>query len=203
MLAAVLLVYGNPPNRAPVELINVSYDPTRELYTELDAAFASRFQRASGLAVAIKQSHGGSSRQARAVEEGLAADVVTLGMPSDIDGLRKFELVAADWRHQYPDSAQPYYSTIIFVVRKGNPHRIRNWADLGSPGLEVVTPNPKTSANGKLSFLAAWGSVIYEGGSEVQARDLVRGYSPTSRPSDPERATLPMRSNWVERGMSS
>jgi sulfate/thiosulfate-binding protein len=173
VLAAGLLFYGNPPNRAPIALLNVSYDPTRELYSELDAAFAIRFRRENGLAVDIRQSHGGSARQARAVEDGLAADVVTLGMPSDIDALRKFELVAADWRRQFPDNAEPYFSTIVFVVRKGNPHQIKNWADLAAPGLEVVTPNPKTSANGKLSFLAAWGSVIYQGGTEAQARELV------------------------------
>src|ERR1700761_5383692 len=106
VLAAILLVYGNPPNRAPLELLNVSYDPTRELYTELDDAFAKRFQRENGIAIDIKQSHGGSGRQARAVEEGLAADVVTLGMPSDIDALQKFALVLQDWRLRSPENAE-------------------------------------------------------------------------------------------------
>lgn len=174
VLAGVLLVHANPLHApAPVKLLNVSYDPTREVYDTLDPAFSRRFEREHGAVVAFTQSHGGSGRQARAVLGGLAADVVTLGMPSDIDLLRKAGLVAQDWRREFPNNAEPYFSTIVFVVRKSNPHQIHTWADLAASGLEVVTPNPKTSANGKLSLLAAWGSVLYRGGSEAEARVLV------------------------------
>jgi len=171
--AAALLAYGNVKPRKPIELLNVSYDPTREVYTEIDAKFAVQFQKDTGRSIGVKQSHGGSSRQAGAVADGLAADVVTLGLPSDIENLQKFGLVSDDWQKKFPNSAEPYYSTIVFVVRKGNRKNVHDWPDLAAPGLEVVTPNPKTSANGKLSFLAAWGSVIYRGGSEEHARDLV------------------------------
>ena len=171
--AAGLLAYGNIKSNAPAELLNVSYDPTREVYSEIDAKFVAQFQKDTGSAIGIKQSHGGSSRQAKAVADGLAADVVTLGLPSDIESLHKFGLVADDWQKKFPSNAEPYTSTIVFVVRKGNPHNIHDWPDLAGPGLEVVTPNPKTSANGKLSFLAAWGSVISRGGTEDQARELV------------------------------
>jgi sulfate/thiosulfate transport system substrate-binding protein len=172
-VAAGLLVYGNVRVDRPVELLNVSYDPTREVYTEIDAKFTARFRDDTGRTIDIKQSHGGSSRQAKAVEEGLAADVVTLGLPSDVERLRDVGLVSSDWQLKFPDRAQPYFSTIVFVVRKGNPHTIRDWGDLAKPGLEVITPDPKTSANGRLSFLAAWGSVVYRGGTEAQARALV------------------------------
>jgi sulfate/thiosulfate-binding protein len=171
--AAGLLISGNARVRQSVELLNVSYDPTREVYGEIDTKFASRLRRETGAAIGIRQSHGGSSRQARAVEDGLAADVVTFGLPSDIESLRKFGLVADDWRHRFPYNAQPYFSTMVLVVRKGNPRNIHDWNDLATPGVEVITPNPRTSANGELSFLAAWGSVIYRGGTEAEARDLV------------------------------
>jgi sulfate/thiosulfate transport system substrate-binding protein len=171
--AAGLLFHGNARLDKPAELLNVSYDPTREVYTEIDAKFATRFRRETGRAIFIRQSHGGSTRQAKAVEEGMAADVVTLGLPSDIEALRRFGLVASGWQARFPNNAEPYFSTIVFVVRKGNPRNIRDWGDLATPGLEVITPNPKTSANGKLSFLAAWGSVLFRGGTEAQARDLV------------------------------
>jgi sulfate transport system substrate-binding protein len=172
-VAAGLLVYGNVRVDKPLELLNVSYDPTREVYTEIDAKFAVQFRHETGRAIVIKQSHGGSSRQAKAVEDGLAADVVTLGLPSDVERLRDLGLVSSDWQARFPDKAQPYFSTIVFVVRKGNPRNIRDWGDLARPGLEVITPDPKTSANGRLSFLAAWGSVVSRGGTEAQARALV------------------------------
>jgi sulfate/thiosulfate transport system substrate-binding protein len=173
--AAGLLAYGNLKTTNPVELLNVSYDPTREVYSEIDSKFVVQFQKDNGTSIDVKQSHGGSTRQAKAVADGLGADVVTLGVPSDIESLHKFGLVADDWQKAFPNKAEPYTSTIVFVVRKGNPHDIHDWADLAGPGVVVVTPNPKTSANGKLSFLAAWGSVIYRGGTEDQARDLVNG----------------------------
>jgi sulfate transport system substrate-binding protein len=170
--AAGLLAYGNLKPSAPVELLNVSYDPTREVYAEINPKFADQFRKDTGKSIGVKQSHGGSARQASAVTDGLAADVVTLGLPSDIESLHKFGLVADDWQKRFPNGAEPYYSTIVFVVRKGNPKNIHDWPDLTAPGLEVVTPNPRTSANGKLSFLAAWGSVIYRGGTEGEARNL-------------------------------
>lgn len=172
-VAAGLLVYGNVRVDKPLELLNVSYDPTREVYTEIDAKFAVQFRHETGRTIVIKQSHGGSSRQAKAVEDGLAADVVTLGLPSDVERLRALGLVGSDWQARFPDKAQPYFSTIVFVVRRGNPHKIQDWGDLARPGLEVITPDPKTSANGRLSFLAAWGSVVFRGGTEAQARALV------------------------------
>jgi sulfate/thiosulfate-binding protein len=173
-VAAGLVTYQNVKKDQPLELLNVSYDPTREVYSEIDVKFAEKFHKDTGNAIGIKQSHGGSSKQARAVADGLAADVVTLALPSDIENLHKFGLVTDDWQKKFPNNAQPYSSTIVFVVRKGNPKNIHDWPDLTASGVEVVTPNPKTSGNGKLSFLAAWGSVIYRGGTEDQARDLVQ-----------------------------
>jgi sulfate transport system substrate-binding protein len=159
---------------ADVRLLNVSYDPTRELYAHLNPRFAAQYRRETGESVGIEQSHGGSSKQARSVAAGIeAADVVTLALPSDIDGLRARKLVADNWQSLFPNNAQPYYSTIVFVVRKGNPKDIHDWADLKGRGIEVVTPSFVTSGNGKLSMLAAWGSVVNRGGTEVQALDLV------------------------------
>ena len=155
------------------QLLNVSYDPTRELYTDLNAQFVAQYAKETGTQLTIKQSHGGSSRQARSVLNGVPADVVTLALPSDIDGLRKQGLIADGWEDRLPSHSQPYTSTIVFVVRKGNPKNIHDWPDLIAPGVSVVTPNPKTSGNGKLSVLAAWGSVLYRGGSEDQARDFL------------------------------
>ena len=166
--------YDSGDLHAQVRLLNVSYDPTRELYTELNPKFIDQYKKDTGNVVGIDQSHGGSSRQARAVADGSeAADVVTLALPSDIESLHARGLVADNWQNQFPHNSEPYYSTIVFVVRKGNPKNIHDWSDLTTPGVEVVTPNPKTSGNGKLSVLAAWGSVINRGGTEDQARDLV------------------------------
>jgi sulfate/thiosulfate transport system substrate-binding protein len=159
---------------AKIQLLNVSYDPTRELYSELNPKFVDQYKKDTGNLVGVEQSHGGSSRQARSVADGSeAADVVTLALPSDIESLHKRGLVADNWQQRFGHNSQPYYSTIVFVVRKGNPKNIKDWTDLTTPGIEVITPNPKTSGNGKLSVLAAWGSVIYRGGTEDQARDLV------------------------------
>jgi sulfate transport system substrate-binding protein len=141
----------------------------------INPAFAANYQKATGEAVAIRQSHGGSSYQARQVATGaLLADVVTLGLPSDVDGLAKRGIVAADWKSRLPNESRPYYSTVVFVVRKGNPLNIRDWPDLVRGNIEVITPDPKTSGNGKLTILAAWGSVIARGGSEAEARDFVK-----------------------------
>lgn len=156
-----------------LELLNVSYDPTRELWRQLNQSFIAAYTKNSGATLTIKQSHGGSSSQARAVIDGLEADVVTLAMEPDTEAIRKAGLISAGWQERLPNRSLPYTSTIVFVVRKGNPKGVKDWPDLIKTGVEVVTPNPKTSGNGKLSFLAAWGSVTQRGGSEDAARAYV------------------------------
>ena len=163
---------ADAPAGDAIELLNVSYDPTRELWKSLNEAFTAK-QKAAGKNVSIKQSHGGSGSQARAVIDGLDADVVTLAMWADTDQLRKKGLIREGWEDSLPNRSLPYTSTIVFVVRKGNPRNIRKWSDLTGNGIEIVTPNPKTSGNGKLAFLAAWGSVINAGGTEDDARKFV------------------------------
>jgi sulfate/thiosulfate transport system substrate-binding protein len=163
---------GSTASSASGELLNVSYDPTRELWKELNEKFGAQ-QRAAGNVVSIKQSHGGSGSQARAVIDGLEADVVTLAMWSDTEQLHKKGLIKDGWEDAFPNRSLPYTSTIVFVVRKGNPKNIKAWSDLSRKGIEVITPNPKTSGNGKLAFLAAWGSVIHKGGTEADARAFV------------------------------
>jgi sulfate/thiosulfate transport system substrate-binding protein len=155
------------------QILNVSYDPTREVYKEINSRFVPKYESETGRRVRVQQSHGGSSRQARAVAEGLPADVVTLAIPSDIDGLSRRGLIASDWKERFPHNSQPYTSTIIFVVRKTNPKHIKDWPDLIGRDITIVTPDPNTSGNGKLSFLAAWGSIIYRGGSEDEAREFI------------------------------
>ncbi|MBV9491667.1 MAG: sulfate ABC transporter substrate-binding protein [Verrucomicrobia bacterium] len=173
-VAAVALVTANIGRDPSHELLNVSYDATRELFAELNAQFVPRYEKETGRKVVIRQSHGGSSRQARAVIEGLAADVVTLALPVDVDALRKQGLIANGWQQRLPNNSHPYTSTIVFVVRRGNPKQIKDWPDLIRPGVSVVTPDPKTSGNGKLTVLAAWGSVVCRGGDDEQARDYLR-----------------------------
>lgn len=155
------------------ELLNVSYDPTRELWKEINGAFAETYEKETGNTVSIKQSHGGSSSQARAVIDGLEADVVSLALWSDVDQLRRKGLIKEGWERRYNQLGLPYTSTIVFVVRKGNPKQVQDWPDLVRPDIQIITPNPKTSGNGKLAFLAAWGSVVLNGGSEEQAREYV------------------------------
>jgi sulfate transport system substrate-binding protein len=157
-----------------VELLNASYDPTRELWRDLNSAFIADYEMRTGVTVLIQQSHGGSGSQARAVVDGLPADVVTLALYSDTDVLRHKGLLAEKWDERLPHRSLPYYSTIVFVVRKGNPKNLRDWPDLVKPGVGVITPNPKTSGNGKLSFLAAWGAVRERGGSDADAEAFVR-----------------------------
>ena len=173
-VAAVLLGYGNSHLDRSAKLLNVSYDSTRELYAELNPRFIHAYRDSTGHQVQVEQSHGGSSRQAQAVGEHLAADVVTLALPTDIEVLVRRGLISKDWRQRLPHHASPYSSTIVFVVRKNNPRHIKDWPDLIQPGVAVITPDPKTSGNGRLSFLAAWGSVLCRGGSEDQARRFVR-----------------------------
>lgn len=161
------------PSATGHELLNVSYDVSRELWRELNAAFIPAYEESTGTRLEINQSHGGSGSQARAVVDGLEADVLTLNLWTDTDLVRKAGLIAAGWEDRFPNRSLPYTSTIVFVVRKGNPKGVHDWPDLIRPGVEPITPNPKTSGNGKLSFLAAWGSVIRRGGTEAQAQEFV------------------------------
>ena len=176
ILALTLALGGALPlhaSAANAELLNVSYDVARELYKEVNPAFIASYKQQTGQTVTIKQSHGGSSKQARAVADGLEASVVTMNQANDIDMLADRGLVAKDWAKKFPNNAAPYYSTMVFLVRKGNPKQVRDWQDLARPGVSVVIPNPKTAGNGRYTYLAAWGSVIKKGGNEAQARDLV------------------------------
>jgi sulfate transport system substrate-binding protein len=177
-LAAIVIVGwlvagGSSHDENVVTLLNVSYDPTRELWRDLNGLFIPRYEKDTGSRLTIKQSHGGSASQARAVIDGLDADVVTLALASDTDALRAKGLIDQGWEERLPHRSLPYFSTIVFVVRNGNPKNIKDWPDLVQPGVTVVTPNPKTSGNGKLSFLAAWGAVTNRGGSEEDARAFV------------------------------
>ena len=157
-----------------IELLNVSYDPTRELYVDFNAAFAKYWQAKTGENVAVKQSHGGSGKQARAVIDGLQADVVTLALAGDIDALYDFaRLVPQDWQKRLPQNSAPYTSTIVLLVRKGNPKGIKDWDDLVKPGVSVITPNPKTSGGARWNYLAAWEYAKRKGGSEDAARQFV------------------------------
>jgi sulfate transport system substrate-binding protein len=161
---------------SPIEILNVSYDPTRELYQQYNQAFARYWQGATGQPVTIKASHGGSGSQARAVIDGLDADIVTLALEFDVDAVRKAGLIAeANWTSKLPSNSAPYTSTITFLVRKGTPKGIKEWADLAKPGVGVITPNPKTSGGARWNYLAAWGSVIKTGGTPEQAKALVEG----------------------------
>ncbi|SMC26622.1 sulfate transport system substrate-binding protein [Andreprevotia lacus DSM 23236] len=159
---------------ASIELLNVSYDPTRELYQDYNKAFAAYWKKKTGDDVVIKQSHGGSGKQARSVLDGLQADVVTLALAYDIDELNtKAHLLGADWQKKYPDNASPYTSTIVFLVRKGNPKGIKDWNDLIRADVKVITPNPKTSGGARWNFLAAWAWAKKTYGSDEKARDYV------------------------------
>ncbi len=169
-VAAALVVGRNAAGHAAVQIRNASYDPTRELYGELNPRFVDRYEKTNGVRVQILQSHGGSTRQARlAIDGTLEPDVVTLGLPSDVDLLRKRGLIADEWPARLPNQSRPYYSTIVFVVRRGNPRGIHDWPDLIEPGVEVITPDPKSSGNGKLTALAAWGAVVTRGGDDADA----------------------------------
>ena len=154
----------------------MSYDPTRELYQELNTAFAARWQAETGQSLKIRQSHGGSGKQARSVIDGLEADVVTLALAYDVDAIARTGLLPEGWQTRLPHNSCPYTSTIVFLVRRGNPQRIRDWDDLARPGISVVTPNPKTSGGARWNYLAAWGYALRRpGGGEAAARELVRG----------------------------
>ncbi|HJQ57082.1 MAG TPA: sulfate ABC transporter substrate-binding protein [Vineibacter sp.] len=160
---------------ANVQLLNVSYDPTRELYKDINAAFAADYKAKTGDTVTIQQSHGGSGKQARSVIDGLAADVVTLALAADIDALNKNgKLVPADWQKRLPKNSSPYTSTIVLLVRKGNPKGIKDWGDLAKPGVSVITPNPKTSGGARWNYLAAYAWALKQyGNDDAKARDFI------------------------------
>ncbi|MDH1441616.1 sulfate ABC transporter substrate-binding protein [Pseudomonas sp. GD03721] len=170
-LAALASALIAGPVAAAQTLLNVSYDPTRELYSEFNAAFNTHWQAQGNEAVTIQQSHGGSGKQARAVIDGLRADVVTLALAGDIDELYKLgKLIPENWQERLPDASTPYTSTIVFLVRKGNPKGLKDWDDLVKPGVEVITPNPKTSGGARWNFLAAWAYAEQKYGSEAEAK---------------------------------
>jgi sulfate transport system substrate-binding protein len=166
---------ARPAARNPIELLNASYDPTRELYEEYNVAFARHWKTQTGQEVIVKQSHGGSGKQARAVIDGLEADVATLALSYDIDAIAKAGILSHDWQSRLPNHSAPYTSTIVFLVRSGNPKKIRDWSDLARPGVQVVTPNPKTSGGARWNYLAAWGYALEKnGGKSSDAQSFVR-----------------------------
>ncbi|NLF31519.1 MAG: sulfate ABC transporter substrate-binding protein [Planctomycetes bacterium] len=177
VLAALVAGCGDDGDGAdgrPVTLLNVSYDPTREFYKEFNAAFADHWKRTTGGAVAVDMSHGGAGKQARAVMDGLEADVITLALAYDIDVIAgQTGLLAADWQSRLPHRSSPYTSTIVFLVRKGNPKAIRDWDDLVRPGISVITPNPKTSGGARWNYLAAWAFAAEKYGGDEEARRFV------------------------------
>jgi sulfate/thiosulfate transport system substrate-binding protein len=173
---ATALVFAALPARADTTLLNVSYDPTRELYQAFNAAFAKQWKAKTGETVTIRQSHGGSGKQARSVIDGLEADVVTLALADDIDAIHDHgKQLPADWQKRLPNNASPYTSTIVFLVRKGNPKKIGDWADLARSGVDVITPNPKTSGGARWNYLAAWGYALRQpGGNAESAKNFVK-----------------------------
>jgi sulfate transport system substrate-binding protein len=173
LVLAAALLWAGAAHAADVTLLNVSYDPTRELYVDFNKAFAAAYQKQAGKSVEIKQSHGGSGAQARAVIDGLKADVVTLALAYDIDAIAAKGLTAPDWQKRLPLNASPYTSTIVFLVRKGNPKGIKDWDDLIKPGVAVITPNPKTSGGARWNYLAAWGFALKKYGSVDKTRQFV------------------------------
>jgi sulfate transport system substrate-binding protein len=176
VLSALVLAsaVGSSLAQTPVSLLNVSYDPTRELYVEFNAAFAKQWKASSGQDVTIKQSHGGSGKQARAVIDGLDADVVTLALAGDVDALNKqAQLIPANWQKRLPHNSSPYTSTIVLVVRQGNPKGIKDWDDLVKPGISVITPNPKTSGGARWNYLAAWEFAKRKYGGDAKAKEFV------------------------------
>ncbi|KAA9000993.1 sulfate ABC transporter substrate-binding protein [Paenibacillus spiritus] len=164
-----------PASKKPVELLNVSYDPTRELYENYNKAFSAYWEKETGQKVTIKQSHGGSGAQSRSVQEGLEADVVTLALGYDIDALQKAGLINEGWQTKFDHNSSPYTSTIVFLVRKGNPKGIKDWPDLLKDGVEVITPNPKTSGGARWNYLAAWGYALdHNNNDEAKAKAFVK-----------------------------
>jgi sulfate/thiosulfate transport system substrate-binding protein len=175
LILAIALLANLAAAADSVSLLNVSYDPTRELYSEVNAAFAAKWKAEKGQDLTVKQAHGGSGKQARSVIDGLAADVVTLALAYDIDAIaEKAKLLPADWQKRLPHNSSPYTSTIVFLVRTGNPKGIKDWNDLVKPGVSVITPNPKTSGGARWNYLAAWGYALRQpGGDEAKAKAFV------------------------------
>jgi sulfate transport system substrate-binding protein len=173
LAAAAAVLLAGAAHAADFSLLNVSYDPTRELYADFNKAFAAAYQKEAGKSVEIKQSHGGSGSQARAVIDGLQADIVTLALAYDIDAVAGKGLLAPDWQKKFPLNAAPYTSTIVFLVRKGNPKAIKDWDDLIKKDVEVITPNPKTSGGARWNYLAAWGYAEKKYGSADKAKQFV------------------------------
>jgi len=175
LLSLAAAIVSLPVMAKDITLLNVSYDPTRELYKGINAAFAADWKAKHGDSVTIQMSHGGSGKQARAVVDGLPADVVTLALAYDIDAVADRGLLGKDWQTRLPDNASPYTSTIVFLVRKGNPKAIRDWGDLVKSGVQVITPNPKTSGGARWNFLAAWGYALKQpGGNDDKAKAYVK-----------------------------
>lgn len=174
LLTALSLAIAATGALAQTSLLNVSYDPTRELYQDFNKAFAAQWKAKTGETVSVKASHGGSGKQARAVIDGLEADVVTLALAYDIDAVADHKLLPLDWQKKLPNNASPYTSTIVFLVRKGNPKKISNWPDLARSGVDVITPNPKTSGGARWNYLAAWGYALKNGGTPDSAKDFVK-----------------------------
>ncbi len=174
LAATLATTFASSAHAAETSLLNVSYDPTRELYQDVNKNFAAQWKTQSGSELKIKQSHGGSGKQARAVIDGLAADVVTLALAYDIDEIAQRGLIAKDWQKRLPHNSAPYTSTIVFLVRKGNPKGIKDWGDIAKPGVSVVTPNPKTSGGARWNHLAAWGYALKQpGGNEKTAQEFL------------------------------
>jgi sulfate transport system substrate-binding protein len=173
IVAAAGVIWAGVALAADVSLLNVSYDPTRELYVDFNKAFVAAYHKDTGKSVAIKQSHGGSGSQARSVIDGLQADVVTLALAYDIDAIASRGLLDKAWQQRLPQNASPYTSTIVFLVRKGNPKSIKDWSDLVKPGVAVITPNPKTSGGARWNYLAAWGYALKKYGSADKAKAFV------------------------------
>ena len=173
LVSAFLFVISIAAFAETTSILNASYDVSRELYKDINPAFVAAWKKSSGADIEVKQAYGGSTKQAQAVAEGLEADVVTLNQPTDLDFLVTKEVVSSDWRKKFPDGAAPYTTTSIFLVRKGNPKGIKDWDDLAKPGVSVVIPNPKTSGNGRYTYLAAWGYALDKFGSADKARDFV------------------------------
>ncbi|HEY6927780.1 MAG TPA: sulfate ABC transporter substrate-binding protein, partial [Steroidobacteraceae bacterium] len=173
---AVVMFGSALAGAAEITLLNVSYDPTRELYVDYNTAFVKYWKAKTGQDLKINQSHGGSGKQARSVIDGLQADVVTLALAADIDAIAaQGKLLPINWQSRYPDNSSPYTSTIVFLVRKGNPKGIRDWGDLVKPGVAVITPNPKTSGGARWNYLAAWGWALKQpGGNAATAKEFVR-----------------------------
>ncbi|BCN38555.1 sulfate transporter subunit [Alicycliphilus denitrificans] len=173
ILAGVMSLTVLPSFAQPAQFLNVSYDPTRELYAEYNQAFARHWKARTGQDVQLRQSHGGSGKQARSIIDGIDADVATLALGGDVDALARHGLLAADWQKRLPHNSAPYTSTIVFLVKKGNPKGLKDWDDLARPGVQVITPNPKTSGGARWNYLAAWEFAKRKYGGDAQARDFV------------------------------